>query len=132
MLATNAGAKHSNQEAVTPGFGKVCFNKDAMANIFAFSDLKKRHRITHDSDKKDAFAFHEESKIIKFECGSEGLHQHEASKDCKKDTQVKQHKDGTSDLIGAVTENRKGHAMRQFECAKEARKLHHIVGGRFG
>ncbi len=36
VLATNAGVKHSNQEALVPGFGKVYFDKDTM-----FSDLKK-------------------------------------------------------------------------------------------
>jgi hypothetical protein len=40
-LATNAGVKKSNQEALVPGFGKVYFDKDAIANIFCFSELKK-------------------------------------------------------------------------------------------
>ena len=51
-LATNAGVKHSNQEAVVPGFGKVYFDKDAIANIFRYPDLKKRDRITYDSDRE--------------------------------------------------------------------------------
>ena len=65
----NAEVKQSNQEVVVPGFDKVYFDKDAVANIFGFSDLKRRYRITHDSDnKEDAFIVHKEHEIIKFEC----------------------------------------------------------------
>jgi hypothetical protein len=35
---------------------------------------------------------------------------------------------GVSNLISTVAENRKGYTLRQFERAKEARKLYHIVG----
>ena len=42
-LATNAGVKQSNREAIVPGFGKVYYDKDAIANIIGFSDLKKKH-----------------------------------------------------------------------------------------
>eukprot|EP00978_Attheya_sp_CCMP212_P000842 scaffold1766_cov39-Attheya_sp.AAC.2 len=85
ILATNAGVKHSNQEAVVPGFGKVFYDKDAIANIFGFSDLKKRYRITYDSDKEDAYLVHKENEIIRFECSPEGLYQYEVSKGYKKD-----------------------------------------------
>jgi hypothetical protein len=54
-ITTNAGVKQSNQEATVPGFGKVYYDKDAIANIFGFSNLKKKHRITYDSKKEDAF-----------------------------------------------------------------------------
>ena len=67
-LATNAGVKQSNREAIVPGFGKVYYDEEAIANIFGFSDLKKKHRITYDSDKEDAFIVHMDNEIIKFEC----------------------------------------------------------------
>jgi hypothetical protein len=69
-LATNAGVKQSNCEANVPGFGKVYYDEDAIANIFGFSDLKKKHRITYDSDKEDAFLVHMDNEIIKFKCSS--------------------------------------------------------------
>jgi hypothetical protein len=68
LLATNAGVKQSDCEANVPGFGKVYYNEDAIANIFGFSDLKKKDRITYDSDKEDAFLVHMDNEIIKFEC----------------------------------------------------------------
>jgi hypothetical protein len=67
-LATNAGVKQSNREANVPGFGKVYYNEDAIANIFGFSDVKKEHRITYDSNKEDAFLVHMDNEIIKLEC----------------------------------------------------------------
>jgi hypothetical protein len=45
-LATNAGVKQSNREAIVPGFEKIYYDEDAIANIFGFPDLKKKHRIT--------------------------------------------------------------------------------------
>jgi hypothetical protein len=66
--------KKRNQEALVPGFGKAYFDKDAIANIFGFSDLKTKHRITYDSDKGDAFLIHMNNKILKFECTPEGLY----------------------------------------------------------
>jgi hypothetical protein len=51
-LAANAGVKQSNRKANVPGFGKFYYDEDAIANIFGFSDLKKKHRITYDSNKE--------------------------------------------------------------------------------
>ena len=124
ILATNAGVKDSNQEATVPGFGKVYYDKDAIANIFGFSDLKKKHRITYDSDKEDAFIVHRDDGDIKFECSPEGLYQYEVTKGYKKDLNTKEL--ASSNLVTTVNENRKGYTLRQFERAKEARKLYHI------
>jgi hypothetical protein len=83
-LAMNAGVKQSNQEAFVPGFGKVFYDKDAIANIFGFSDLKQKHRITYDSETEDVFLVHMENrKVFKFECSPEGLYQVEVSKHYK-------------------------------------------------
>jgi hypothetical protein len=125
-LATNAGVTKSNQEAMVPGFGKVYFNKEAIEYIFGLSDLTKKYRITYYSEKEDAFLVHKENGIINFECSPEGPYQYEVSKDYKKD--LNKTEIGTSNLISTVTENRKGYPFQQYERAKEARKLYHIVG----
>jgi hypothetical protein len=104
-LATNAGVKQSNQEAFVLGFGKVYYDKDAIANIFGFLDLKKTYRITYDSDQEDAFLVHMQNNILKFQCSPEGLYQMEVSKSYKNDLNEP---DGTSNLISTVVENRKG------------------------
>jgi hypothetical protein len=77
--------KKSNQEAHVPGFGKVYYNQDAIANIFGFLDLKKKHRITYDSEEEDAFIVHMDDHVLKFECTPKGLYQYEVSKDYKED-----------------------------------------------
>jgi hypothetical protein len=60
--------KQSNREAILPSFGKVYYDEDAIGNIFGFSYLKKKHRITYDSNKEDAYIVHMDNIIIKFEC----------------------------------------------------------------
>jgi len=75
-LMTNAGSRRSNQQATVPGFGQVWFDPKAIANIFGFADLVKKHRITYDSDKEDAFLVHMPNKIVKFKSNAEGLYQY--------------------------------------------------------
>jgi hypothetical protein len=65
-LATNAGVKQSNRKANVPGFGKFYYDEDAIANIFGFSDLKKKHQIAYDSNKEDVFLVHVNNKIENF------------------------------------------------------------------
>jgi F0F1-type ATP synthase alpha subunit len=65
-LATNAGVKQSNRKANVPGFGKVYYYEDAIANIFGFSNLKEKDQITYDSNKEDAFLVHIDNEILKF------------------------------------------------------------------
>jgi hypothetical protein len=54
-LATNAGTKTTKQVADVRGFSTVWYDETAIANIFGLLDLKKKHRITFDSEKEDAF-----------------------------------------------------------------------------
>jgi hypothetical protein len=104
-LATNAGVKQSNQEAFVLGFGKVYYDKDAIANIFGFLDLKKTYRITYDSDQEDAFLVHMQNNILLFQCSPKGLYQMEVSMRYKNDLKES---DSTGNLISTVVKNCKG------------------------
>jgi hypothetical protein len=126
-LATNADVKHSNKEATVPGFGMVYYDEDAIANVFGLSYLKKNHRVTYDSNKEDAFLVHMNDKIIKFECSPDGLYEYKVSEDYQSNLQRDEEKEGTSNLVTTVTENKSGYTQRQFKPAKEARRLYHIV-----
>jgi hypothetical protein len=118
-LATNAGTKMTIQVAEVPGFGTVWYDETAKANIFGLLDLKKKHRITFDSEKEDAFIVHMDKGKMKFKCNPKGLYTLEVSnKYLKKENH----------LIKTVKENRVGYTQRQFEQAKRARELYHIVG----
>jgi hypothetical protein len=57
-LSTNAGARTTKKIADVPGYGTVWYDKTAIANICGLSKLKKKNRVTYDSEKEDAFIVH--------------------------------------------------------------------------
>jgi hypothetical protein len=75
----------------------VWYDETAIANIFGLSNLKKKHRITFDSEKEDAFIVHMDKGNMKFKCNPEGLYTFEVS-----DKYLKKE----SHLIKTVKENR--------------------------
>jgi hypothetical protein len=97
----------------------VWYDETPIANISGLSDLKKKHRITFDSEKEDAFIVHTDNGMMKFKCNPEGLYTFKVS-----DKYLKKE----SHLINTVKENRVGYTQRQFEQVKRARELYHIVG----
>jgi hypothetical protein len=117
-LATNAGTRTKKIPNV-PGYGTVWYDKTAIANIFRLSKLKKKHRVTYDSEKEDAFIVHMNNNTLKFVCYPKGLYTYKVSAEYLK----KQ-----SHLINRVKENRVGYTQSQFEQAKRAGELYHIVG----
>jgi hypothetical protein len=126
LLATNAGVKENDMKASVPEFGDVWFDKDAIANIFGFAELKKKCRITYDSDKEDAFLVHTENGLIKFEASPQGLYRYKVSQNYLDG--LKEMVQETSNIVTTVAENRKNYTQRQFDRAKEARKLYHNLG----
>jgi hypothetical protein len=97
----------------------VWYDETALANIFGLSDLKKKHGITFDSEKEDSFIVHTDKGNMKFKCNPEGLYTFDVSKNYLR---------MESHLINTVKENRIGYTQRQFEQAKKAQELYHIVG----
>jgi hypothetical protein len=119
-LTTNAGTRTTKKIADVPGCGTVWYDKTAIANIFRLSKLKKKHRVTYDSEKEDTIIVHMNNNTpLKFECNSQGLYTYKVS-----DEYLKKQ----SHLINTVKENRVGYTQRQFEQAKRAQELYHIVG----
>jgi hypothetical protein len=88
------------QVADVPGFSTGWYDKTAIANIFGLSDLKKKRRITFDSEKEDAFIVHTNDGNMKFKCNPEGLYTFEVSNRYLKKE---------SHLINTVKENRGCH-----------------------
>jgi hypothetical protein len=58
----NAGTKTTKQVADVPGFGTVWYDETAIAKIFGLSDLKKKHRITFDSEGRCLHSPHGQQK----------------------------------------------------------------------
>ena len=65
-MATNSGTRLTNQEAKVPGFGTVWYDEGAIVNIFSFTVLVEKHRITFDSSMENVFLVHQPDKIIMF------------------------------------------------------------------
>jgi hypothetical protein len=117
-LATNAGTRTTKKIANVPGYGTVWYDKTAIANIYGLSKLKKKNRVTYDSEKEDAFIVRMNNNTLNFECNPEGLYTYKVS-----DEYLKKQ----SHLINTVKEIRVGYTQRQFEQAKRARELYYIV-----
>jgi hypothetical protein len=69
-----------------------------------------------------------DNEKIKFECSPSGLYQYSVSEGYQQGLKEDQKEIGASNLISTVAKNREGYALRQFERAKEARRLYYIVG----
>ena len=76
-IATNAGRRIVTHKAKADGFGQVWYNEDAIANIFSLKDLIKKHKVTFDSSKENAFIVHRKNDIIKFPSNKLGLYTYE-------------------------------------------------------
>ena len=74
-LDTNGGTRKLTLKVDMAGLGEVNFDHEAIANIFGLSDLKKKYRITYDSEKDDIFHVHvSDGNTIKFRCNNRGLY----------------------------------------------------------
>jgi len=133
QMNTNAGYKILQLEGEVPGFGRVYYDPTMMTNIFGFAKLAEKCQIVYDSDIEDAFHVHTDNGIIKFAQTDEGLYVYKpsskfiqavaAEKGMTFPPEVK-----VSCLVSSVEENKMGFTKRQFEDAKQARRLYHIVG----
>ena len=73
---------------------------------------------------ENAFLVHQPDKIDKFECTPEGLYMYRVDKDYKTSLTEK----GNSHLVTTLSENWKGYTDQQYDRAKTAWKLYHIIG----
>ena len=83
-------------------------------------DLIKKHKVTFDSSKKNAFIVHREQRLIKFPVNRLGLYTYEVP--------GSKANEEPSHLIDTVKENRAGYTQGQFKSAVKARELYHLLG----
>jgi len=79
-MATNTGTKELNLKGEVFGFGDAWYDPEFMANIFSFSHMKDKYRITYDSKVDDAFHVHTKDGVVKFGATDEGLYAYKPSK----------------------------------------------------
>ena len=75
VAKTNGGPQVSNMEGELPGFFTVWFNPDSMINILSFADVRRRFRITIDTEVESCFLVHTgKGKPLRFNEVSTGLY----------------------------------------------------------
>ena len=62
----NSGIIQVKESCKVPQIGKSYYAKNAMTNIIGLANMRKKFRITYDSDKEAAFFVHTPTKVIKF------------------------------------------------------------------
>ena len=106
-------------------------DENSMANIISFGELANQYRITYDSEITDCFYCHTQTGIVEFRRTEEGLYSillPEGYKDEVKNYDNK--KTGEVGYLHVTTtaEIRRNYSTGQFNRAKLARKLYHIIG----
>jgi hypothetical protein len=123
-LSTNGGELFTNLKATVPGFGEVWYDPDAITNIFSFSELEKKYKITYDTTKEKAFIVHLPNKNVKFIKSSNGLYYYKP----KYSTSTKNNMSLLNHSVESVEENKKQFTNRQFQQAKLTRQIYHALG----
>jgi hypothetical protein len=109
-LITNAGILRTTQKATIPGWGEAWFNPQAITNIFSYAEMAKRHRITYNSNKEDAFTIYLPDKQIKFTKTDQGLYVFKPK--------IRKTKRIESQFVNTVDENKTFFTTQQVDKAK--------------
>ncbi len=73
-VLTNGGIMNSTQKCDVPYIGECWFNKESITNIIAMSNMRKKYRITMDTNKEAALIVHLPNKTVKFKEWPNGLY----------------------------------------------------------
>jgi hypothetical protein len=118
-LITNAGVLKTTTKVVLPGWGVAWFNPAAITNIFSYLEMAKKHQITYNSNKEDAFTVHLPEQKIKFTKTEQGLYAFKPL--------IKKWNNEVA-LVTTIEENKMFFTQRQYQRAKKARELYHALG----
>ncbi len=130
-LETNTGERSSSEIADVPGIDEpVRFDSEAMANIFGLYKLTKTHRVTFDNRKENAFIVHhnDSNKVTKFKPYN-GIYMHFPKQEMSNLQECTTESTDVVSTIDTVANNRKHYTKRQYERAKEAYRLYHVLNG---
>jgi hypothetical protein len=135
-MITNAATKKMSKTGIIEGFGEAWIDHAQVANKFGFAKLEDQCRITYNSSLEHAFQFHTNNGIVKFSRNMEGLYVYrpsehslqEIANSSSQDNETTVEATFTSFLVDSVVENKYRYTKRQFESAKQTRKLYHSLG----
>jgi hypothetical protein len=125
-VLTNGGPQVSTLVATVANFGEVWFNPKSLANILSMAQVRKKCRITMDSDIEAAMLVHrKDGSIIKFVEFSNGLYYF----DTKEEQQNKKNKVSDNYLfVNTVAANKSAYTREEVEAADRARALYRKLG----
>ena len=126
---TNGGVQESNYKALLPGFFEVWFNTKSKFNILSWADVRKKFRITSDTDKEDSINVHlSRNKIMKFVEISSGLYiWRPKGVVLDEDKNTNKHISAYS-FLNLVSGNKKHFSARQIAGAERSRDLFNKLG----
>ena len=101
FLPTNVGSKINKTQAKVPDYRTVWFDKDAIANIFALTNLIKKYRVTFDSNQEGAFLVYTLTGLMRFLGNKQGRYVFKP-----------EYKTAESHVVATVPENMLGYTPR--------------------
>jgi hypothetical protein len=114
-IASQAGVSVIKKQGMLPGYGRVWYDPNGIANILSLTNVKKQHHVAYDSRDGDTFVVKTTNgKERKFECGSLGLYYYDTSAYQQYVSNV---------FTTTVAENESKYSKRDVDRAKAARLL---------
>ena len=89
-IQTNVGTGQVTEEGDVPGFQKVMFSEQAIANLLALNELCEHYHVTFNSKKENAFNVRlDDGRIMKFKCDEDGIYAFSPGEETNQGTQRK-------------------------------------------
>ena len=122
---TNGGFQYSTEKGILPGFFPVWVNRESRMNILAWSDVRRKFRITADTEEGNHIVVHlsETNKMIFKEAGS-GLYVY----DLKPKGKNNKSKVSSYSFLTLVSANKDLYTDRQLKGAEQANKRYEHLG----
>ena len=114
-LHTNGGVLTTNLKCDIPHWGEAWFAPNGITNIFSYSEMAKKYKITSDSSIDKAFTVHLPDRKVRFEELNNGLYVFIP----------KQYRN--VQFLSSIEEYKNFFTKNQFERAKKARDLYHAI-----
>ena len=120
---TNGGHQDSNMIGDFPNLGPVCYNKDSIANILSFADVRKVCRITMDTSDASQMCVHrlDGSSRMVFKEHPSGLYVYDAG--------IKENNNTAAyTMVSTVAAQKELFSTRDIKAADAARELYRTIG----
>ena len=105
-----------------PEVGEAYYSDKGMTNIIGLSQMRRKYRITYDSEKEPAFFSYMKNKIVKFPETMDRLYA------LNMESKTEDDKSDEKSMVTTTEELKELNSNRQIMRARKARDLHHSIG----